>query len=386
MRILHTSDWHLGRSFHGVGMLGAQQAFIDQLLETVRSRSVDVVLIAGDVYDRALPGVDVVALFDDALARIVEAGAQVFLSSGNHDSATRLGFGSRILAHGGVHLRTRTADLDQPLLLELDGARLAIYGIPYLEPRLVAEQLDAEKPSHEAVVRAAVDRISADLHSRAEAGGPLHSIVLAHVFASGALSSDRERDLSIGGIEAVPLDLFEPFTYTALGHLHGRQMLSPKIRYSGSPLPYSFSEATHEKGGWLIELDADGIVGVEKIAWPAARKLAVLRGELADLLVDPALEHAESAYCQVTLTDLERPKLAMERIRGRFPQTLVLNFEPPVRTAAKKSYGQRLSEATGDIDVCCGFVELVRGRAAEDDERELLADVLERVRSAEVSA
>src|SRR4029453_3109228 len=146
MRILHTSDWHLGRAFHGVGMLDAQRHFIDQLIEFVEENSVDFVLIAGDVYDRALPGVDVVRMLDDALVRITAAGAQVVLTSGNHDSAIRLGFAARLLERGGVHLRKRIEDLDRPVLLPLEGvgpgdAQLAIYGIPYLEPRLVAARL-----------------------------------------------------------------------------------------------------------------------------------------------------------------------------------------------------------------------------------------------------
>ncbi|HYH76195.1 MAG TPA: exonuclease subunit SbcD, partial [Arthrobacter sp.] len=251
MRLLHTSDWHLGRSFHGVGMLDAQRSFVDQLVSAVTENAVDVVLIAGDVYDRALPGVDVVGLLDDALVRLAGAGAKVVLTSGNHDSAIRLGFASRLLERGGVHLRTRLSELDQPLLLPLDGtsaegadgrALLAIYGIPWLEPRLVASQLGVETASHFEVTRAATDLIRADLRRRAR-HGTVHSMVLAHTFASGGISSDSERDLSIGGVGAVPLDLFDGFSYTALGHLHGRQSLSPQVRYSGSPLAYSFSEA-----------------------------------------------------------------------------------------------------------------------------------------------
>ena len=265
MRLLHTSDWHLGRSFHGIGMLDAQRAFIDQLVAFVRDESVDVVLIAGDVYDRALPGVDVVGLLDDALVRLTGAGAEVVLTSGNHDSAIRLGFASRLLERGGVHLRTRLNELDQSRALSARGrcreARqapvLAIYGIPWLEPRLVAEQLGVETASHFEVTRAATERIRADVRQRSQTR-TVHSVVLAHTFASGGISSDSERDLSIGGVGAVPLDLFDGFGYTALGHLHGRQELSPAVRYSGSPLAYSFSEAKHRKGSWLVEVDADG--------------------------------------------------------------------------------------------------------------------------------
>lgn len=392
MRLLHTSDWHLGRSFHGVGMLDAQRSFVDQLVSAVTGNGVDVVLIAGDVYDRALPGVDVVGLLDDALVRLTAAGATVVLTSGNHDSAIRLGFASRLLERGGVHLRTRLADLDQPVILPLDtgdgeapGAVLAIYGIPWLEPRLVAEQLGAETASHFEVTRAATDRIRADLAQRS-AAGTVHSVVLAHTFASGGISSDSERDLSIGGVGAVPLDLFDGFSYTALGHLHGRQALSPQVRYSGSPLAYSFSEANHTKGSWLIDVGPDGVTGVSEVTWAAPRKLAVLRGEISELVESADHAWAEDAYCQITLTDAQRPAQAMERLRVRFPDTLVLGFDPQGGAVkASKSYSTRLAEAEDDLSVCCGFLDHVRGRAADDAERLAIAAALDNVRLREGS-
>ena len=395
MRLLHTSDWHLGRSFHGVGMLDAQRSFIDQLVSAVTENAVDVVLIAGDVYDRALPGVDVVGLLDDALVRLTGAGAKVVLTSGNHDSAIRLGFASRLLERGGVHLRTRLAELDQPLLLPLDGtaatdtgaggAVLAIYGIPWLEPRLVAEPLGVETASHFEVTRAATDLIRADLQRRSSLG-TVHSVVLAHTFASGGISSDSERDLSIGGVGAVPLDLFDGFSYTALGHLHGRQQLSPQVRYSGSPLAYSFSEAKHQKGGWLIDVGPAGVAGVTELAWKAPRTLAVLRGGITELLESSDHTWAEEAYCQITLTDAQRPAQAMERLRSRFPDTLVLGFDPQggaVKAAA--SYSSRLAEAEDDLSVCCGFLDHVRGREPDDAERAALAAALDNVRLQEAS-
>ena len=395
MRLLHTSDWHLGRSFHGVGMLDAQRAFVDQLVARVRELSVDVVLIAGDVYDRALPGVDVVNLLDDALVRLTGAGAQVVLTSGNHDSAIRLGFASRLLEKGGVHLRTRFQEFDVPVILPLGGARtdqqgedgpvLAIYGIPWLEPRLVAEQLGVDTASHFEVTRAATERIRADVAARAESR-TVHSVVLAHTFASGGISSDSERDLSIGGVGAVPLDLFDGFSYTALGHLHGRQSLSTQVRYSGSPLAYSFSEAKHQKGGWLVDVDESGVTAVEEILWDAPRKLAVLRGTLDGLLESPEHAWAEQAYCQVTLTDAQRPAQAMERLRARFPDTLVLGFEPEGAPAASgASYSSRLAKAEDDLAVCCGFLEHVRGREPDTAEQAALAEALENVRLQEAS-
>ncbi|MEV7637570.1 exonuclease SbcCD subunit D [Pseudarthrobacter enclensis] len=391
MRLLHTSDWHLGRSFHGVGLLEAQRDFVNQLIGSVTRHGVDVVLIAGDVYDRALPGVDVVRLLDEALVGLTAAGAQVVLTSGNHDSAIRLGFAARLLERGGVHLRTRVPDLDQPLVLPLgkdsagQDAVAAIYGIPWLEPRLVAEQLGVESATHFDVTRAATARIRADIERRS-GSAVVRSVVLAHTFASGGISSDSERDISIGGVGAVPLDLFDGFDYTALGHLHGRQSLAPDVRYSGSPLAYSFSEAGHRKGAWLVDLGPEGVTGVEELHWEAPHHLAVLRGTLDDLLESTDHAWAETAYCQVTLTDAQRPARAMERLRTRFPDTLVLGFDPEGGpAAASASYSSRLAQAPDDLAVCCGFLEHVRGRAADEAERAALAAALENVRLQEAA-
>ena len=265
------------------------------------------------------------------------------------------------------------------------GPVLAIYGIPWLEPRLVAEQLGVGTASHFEVTRAATERIREDLVRRSETR-TVHSVVLAHTFASGGISSDSERDLSIGGVGAVPLDLFDGFGYTALGHLHGRQELSPAVRYSGSPLAYSFSEAKHRKGGWLVDVDADGIGEVREVLWDAPRTLAVLRGKLEDLLESEDFAWAEGAYCQITLTDAARPAQAMDRLRARFPDTLVLGFDPEGPGAAPKaSYSSRLAEADDDLSVCCGFLEHVRGRPASDAESGVLAEALEAVRLEGVS-
>lgn len=368
-------------------MLDAQRNFVDQLVSLVEAKSVDVVLIAGDVYDRALPGLDVVKLLDDALVRITQAGAGVVLTSGNHDSAIRLGFASRLLERGGVHLRTKVEDIDVPVLFPVRAdeddtlnGQVAVYGIPYLEPRLVAERLGAENANHFDVTLAAVERIRRDVEAR-RASGPVYPVVLAHTFASGGITSESERDLSIGGLGAVPLDLFEDFAYTALGHLHGRQELAPHVRYSGSPLAYSFSEAKHHKGAWLVDLDAGGAISVEEILWEAPKSLAALRGTLDDLLSAEEHTWAEAAYCQITLTDAQRPAQAMERVRTRFPDTLVLSFDPQgaeARTAT--SYSTRLAEAADDLGVCCGFLDHVRGRGASDAEEAALREALEAVR------
>ncbi|MDF9278087.1 exonuclease SbcCD subunit D [Arthrobacter sp. EH-1B-1] len=386
MRLLHTSDWHLGRSFHGVGMLEAQRLFVDQLEKTVREENVDVVLIAGDVYDRALPGVDVVELFDEALERITVAGAQVVVSSGNHDSAVRLGFGGKLIERGGVHLRTRLEDIGRPAVFRIDeGIEVAVYGVPYLEPRMVADPLNCESSTHTAVTAAALDQIRSDLRRR-RTQSIVHSVVMAHTFASGGVGSDSERELSMGGLGVVPLNLFEGFDYVALGHLHGQQQLQERVRYSGSPLAYSFSEARQSKGAWLVDIDEGGVGEIQPVKWAPQRELAILRGPIAELITAPEHAAAENAWCQVTLTDAERPHQAMERLRARFPGTLVLAFEPSRNAGEERTYSERIAQAADDASICCGFLEHVRQRSASTEEAALFAETIDALRAAESGA
>jgi exonuclease SbcD len=378
MRILHTSDWHLGRSFHRVGMLDAQAAYLDHLVDVVRAERVDVVVVAGDVFDRALPAVDVVQLLDDGLDRLLDTGAKVLLTSGNHDSAVRLGFGGRRSARAGLHVRTRASDSSVPVLLSDHHGEVALYGIPYLEPALVADEMACDR-THQGVLSAAMTAVRADLARRPG----VRSLVAAHAFVTGGVASESERDISVGGVGAVPVSVFDGVDYVALGHLHGPQALADTVRYSGSPLPYSFSERTHRKRSWLVELDigsrgdSRGLprTRVVEVETPVHRRLASLRGRLEDLLTDDALSDHEDAFCQVVLTDAVRPRDPMERLRRRFPHTLTLSFEPE-GVVDERSYAARV-EGLGDLDLCCSFVAHVRGAEPDDDERELLRDALE---------
>ena len=370
MRFLHTSDWHLGRSFHQVGLLGAQAAHLDHLVETVRSEKVDAVLVSGDVYDRALPSPDTVELLSTAVTRLIDAGAEVVLSSGNHDSAIRLGFASELLSRAGLHIRTSTASIGVPVVV--DG--VAVYPLPYLEPAVAADQLGAAERSHAGVLRAAMARVDAD---RSVRGGP--SVVLAHAYDTGGATSDSERDISVGGVSAVHPKVFGTVDYVALGHLHGRQQVKDGVRYSGSPVPLSFSEAGHTKGSWLVDIGESG-VRAEPVDAPVERPLAVLRGDIDLLLTDPALTPAERAWCQVTLTDPVRPLGAMEQLRRRFPHTLVLQFDPQGAPTPVRSYAQRTT-AESDLDVCCSFLGHVRaGHGPSEEEQAVLATAVEAVR------
>ncbi|MBT2468711.1 exonuclease SbcCD subunit D [Streptomyces sp. ISL-66] len=368
MRFLHTSDWHLGRSFHRVNLLDAQAAFIDHLVETVREREVDAVLVAGDVYDRAVPPLPAVALYDRALHRLADLGVPTVMISGNHDSARRLGVGAALIGRAGIHLRTDPAGCADPVVLADVHGDVALYGLPYLEPALVKDDFGAGKVSHEAVLGAAMDRIRADLAGRAPG---TRSVVLAHAFVTGGQASDSERDITVGGVEAVPASVFDGVDYAALGHLHGCQTINDRVRYSGSPLAYSFSEADHRKTMWLIELGAEGeIAGAERLDAPVPRRLARVRGRLEDLLGEGAYAAYEDCWLEATLTDPVRPEDPMARLAERFPHTLSLAFDPEGRTEdGGGSYAQRL-KGRSDQEIAEDFVTHVRGGGGFIDEAE----------------
>ncbi len=378
VRLLHTSDWHLGRSFHRVGLLDAQAAFLDHLVATVHAHDVDAVLVAGDVYDRAVPPLPAVELFDAALHRLADAGVPTVMISGNHDSARRLGVGAGLIERAGIHLRTDPDGIGTPVVLSDAHGEVALYGLPYLEPVLVRERLGAEKGGHEAVLASAMDRVRADL-ARRPAG--TRSVVVAHAFVAGGAPSDSERDITVGGVAAVPTGIFDGVDYVALGHLHGSQTLTPRVRYSGSPLAYSFSEADHRKSMWLIDLGEDGaITGDVRLDCPVPRPLARIRGRLDDLLADPALTPHEQSWVEATLTDPVRPPEPMARLTERFPHALNLVFDPE-RTPDDPgaSYAQRLRDRS-DQQIAEDFVAHVRGGALDGAERTVLYGAFDDVR------
>ncbi|HEU4703021.1 MAG TPA: exonuclease SbcCD subunit D [Conexibacter sp.] len=377
MRLLHTADWHLGRAFHGEDLLSAQAAFVDFVVDAARTAAVDGVLIAGDLYDRALPPVDAVRLADEALTRLAEV-APVVAISGNHDSAARVGYMSGLVAQAGVHLRTDPLAAAAPIALG-DGR---VYAVPYLEPDLVREPLGIEERSHAAAMGAAMDRIRADVAARGS--GPV--VVMAHAFVAGGMPSESERDLAVGGAASVPAFAFDGADYVALGHLHGPQVVAGGLgRYAGSPLAFSFSEAGQAKSVAVVEVTAGALPLVELLPTPVPRPLANLRGTLDELLADPRLAEHEGAWVQATLTDPVRPADAMERLRRRFPFAVALAFDPQGAGARPEDSYQRL-RGLDDDELVQRFVSDTRGRAADDDELALLRDALTARRVAELAA
>lgn len=454
MRLLHTADWHLGRLLHRVPLLDAQRQVLDHLIDVARDEQVDAIIVAGDLFDRALPPVEAVQLAGDVLRRMA-AVAPVIVVSGNHDSAQRLGFASELIAAGGVHLRTDPRGSGDPVVLEDEHGPVAVYGIPYLDPDLCRGPLGVDERSHDAVLRAATDLARADLAERTQRSlAPVRSVVVAHAFVQGGEPSDSERDISIGGAQTVSPAVFAGFDYVALGHLHRPHAVgggavgdasgstseaddateleeqdaevslttpddagtlslfgsvgaaadaSPAttsflprepsgsvatvdppatapVRYAGSPLAYSFTEADAEKSSAIVEVDGEGRVDVRLVPVPSPYRLVRLRGTLDELLSDALLAEYErdDHWAEIVLTDPRLPARPMERLRRRFPRILVLQHVPdgeltPATVAAARVQGR------SDLEVLERFVDDVRGAGVDEAERPLLRGAVEAV-------
>ncbi|MDG3012354.1 exonuclease subunit SbcD [Rhodococcus sp. D2-41] len=357
MRILHTSDWHIGRTFHGVDLLADQEFALSAIAEIVAVEKVDVVVVAGDVYDRSIPGADAVLACNRGLERIRAAGAVIVATPGNHDSAARLGAGAAFAAAGGLHLRTRVDELAEPVLLADGSGTVAFYGLPFLEPDVARRALEVpEARSHVEILTAAMARVREDLAGR-PAG--TRSVVLAHAFVVGGEASESERSISAGGVETVPASVFDGVDYVALGHLHTPQTLGERIRYSGSPLPYSFGERSHRKAVWVVDLDADGAVAVRRMDLPAVRGLSQVIGTLDELLADPQFADAENDYVSAVLTDERRPVDPMRRLKERFPFAVHMEWRRPGGNPELR-YSERV-RGRSDGEVTRSFLSDVRG-------------------------
>jgi exonuclease SbcD len=382
MRLLHTSDWHLGRTFHGASMHAEQEAMVDEIVAVTADSRIDAVVIAGDLFDRAIPPLDAVSLFEDAVARLRATGAQVVAIAGNHDSARRVSVHSGLLARVGVTIRGDATRSLAPVMIQPadGGAPVALYPVPYLDPASTApafgepEDPSARRPTHDSVTRAAITTIRGDLVAR----GRPRSVVVAHTFVTGGAPSDSERDLSIGNVEYVALDAFAGIDYVALGHLHGPQAFADgRVAYSGSPLRYSFSEERHHKGIRVVELDAAGGLSIEKVPLEIGRPLRTLRGELARLLGDPSLADAEGARVRVVLTDDALPHQAMVRLRKRFPDTVELRHEPerPVTGTSAGTVASRRRELP-PLELVESFWVDQSGARPSEAERQLFVTAL----------
>jgi exonuclease SbcD len=376
MRIIHTSDWHIGRRFEREPMEAEQRAFLDWLATLVADRRIDLVVVAGDIFDRSLPSEEAVALLDAGLDGVRSAGADVVMISGNHDSPRRLGFGARRQALGGVHISADDQHPPVPWVFARGDERMAIVATPFLDPHVApAPGPDADGgPRPRTHENALIDALAAARHGLAGLG-PMPTLAVAHAFVAGSSVSDSERQLAIGGADAVSATVFDGFDYVALGHLHRPQRIDGRddIAYSGSPLPYSFSE-DHQKSVRSLELTSERLLSVEEVPIPVGRPVCTLTGTLAELLEDDTNQRFRHHWVAVKLTDDHAQVQPLERLRARFPHVVSVRYDTrggggPLRGPAELADGVEERPAA---ELVLGFLAELRDRPATDGERSLV--------------
>ncbi len=371
MKFLHTADWHLGRIFHQVHLTADQAYVLDQIVAHAVAERVDAVIVAGDLYDRAVPPPEAVALLDRTWQRLVlDHGIPVVAIPGNHDSATRVGYGSALLARVGLHL---VADFDAALRpLTLGG--VDIFALPFAEPAEVrAWSGDPAVRDHASALAVCLDRM------RPQFTPGRSRILVAHAFVAGAArESESERPLSVGGAGTVPVDAFRDFDYVALGHLHAPQHVTPRCVYSGSPLKYSFSEADDAKSALLVELapTAGSIPVLRPLPLRPRRDVRNLEGTLAALLAAAPADAGREDYLRLTLTD-DGPLLnALGRLREAYPNVLHLERRfLQTAGALQAPAGARRRDST-ETELFAAFAREVLGAAPTAPELALVHTAL----------
>jgi exonuclease SbcD len=398
VRLLHTSDWHLGRTLHGHSLQHAQQDAVHFIVELARSERVDCVVIAGDVFDRAIPPIEALRLLNQAIADLAQAGITVIITAGNHDSGDRLATYSSVL-QDGVHLVGSLESAGVPVALNDDFGQVLIYPLPYLEPDVArvafaADDVPLER-SHEAVMTAAIARIRADLAERgaSASASAQRAVAVGHAFvakvAQGVVEevvvSESERDLTVGGVQVVPAHIFADagLQYVALGHLHrGHEVTSegPVIRYSGSLLRYSLSESDHVKSILLVDIGPPGTpVEVTEVPLPQPRAMSRLRGTMTELLSDAFIAE-RGHFVELIVTDDDGiPDRMHARLDAVFPFALRKQHIALNQVSTERSRGD--SRGKEPLDVIADFFVKVTGQAPGADQIEVLRAGYEASRS-----
>lgn len=382
MRFLHTADWHLGRLFHGTHLTDDQAYVLAQFVELARRTRPDAIVIAGDLYDRAVPPPEAVALLDGVLTQLVsELKIPVIAIAGNHDSGERLQFANGLLSGSGLHLIGCLRGCPAGVVLHDAHGPVHFYGVPYAEPFQVRAALkDDAIRDHQSAMAALTGAIRAG-HPAGE-----RSVLIGHAFVTGAAESESERPLSVGGAGTVGCDVFAGFDYTALGHLHAPQHFSGgRVRYSGSLLKYSFDEAKQQKGVLIVDMDATGACTVERVELSPRRDVRVVEGLFEELMHGPAEGLSAEDYLMVQLTDTGLILDAAARLRQVYPNLLHLE-RTGYRDESQDYRAQRNLKALSDAELFTGFYTQMTGLEATAEQLAVFAAAVDSVRGTEREA
>ncbi|CAE6945030.1 SbcCD cleaves DNA hairpin structures. These structures can inhibit DNA replication and are intermediates in certain DNA recombination reactions. The complex acts as a 3'- 5' double strand exonuclease that can open hairpins. It also has a 5' single-strand endonuclease activity [Vibrio sp. B1FLJ16] len=374
MKFIHTSDWHLGRQFHNVSLLDDQQAVLDQLIKYIEDNPVDAVVVAGDVYDRSVPPTVAIELLDRVVKRIcTELKTPMILISGNHDGAERLGFGSEQMKNSGLHIISNFDDMLSPVVITTKSAgEVALYGMPYNDPEQVRFVFKEPVSTHDEAHKLLAEKITEQFQPEQK------KVLISHCFVDGAIESDSERPLSIGGSDRVSHEHFLNFDYVALGHLHQPQKKGEHyIRYSGSLMKYSFGEQNQKKGFTLVEINEGGFASAEHIELVAPHEMRIIEGELEAIIEKGKTDPKNEDYLLVRLLDKHAILNPMEKLRAVYPN--VLHLEKPGMLIGVEQEMAQAKLARSEIDMFRDFFIEAQDSQLSTEQEQAVNDIIKQL-------
>lgn len=395
MKIIHTGDWHIGKIVNEFSMIDDQRFVLEQLIEIIKEEKPAALVIAGDLYDRSIPSVEAVELLDEVFSKILlELHVPILAIAGNHDSAERLSFGSKILNKNGLHISGLFDKKIKTIVIEKDEEKANFYLLPYADPKEVKHVLeDEEIISHDDAMSKVIKSIEEKMNKNE------NNILVAHGYVTfmneealdmedneenkraGLETSASERPLSIGGTDLISGKHFSSFNYTALGHLHGPQKVgSDKIRYSGSILKYSFSEVNHKKGVSIVEVHKDGEVTVRHRVLNPKRDMRIIKGPINELIKPEIyMEYNTLDYIYAILTDEEELMDPISKLRAVYPNIMGLHKEDDREKEESKTSAAIGFQNKSKVKLFEEFYESITGKQLTDNKLSLLKEVIEAV-------
>lgn len=374
MKLIHLSDLHLGKRVNDFSMSEDQAYIIQKIIGIIDDENPDAILIAGDIYDKSVPPTEAVGMFDDFLVCLAQRKLQVFIISGNHDSPERIAFGNRLIASSGIHLSPVYSGTVEPFSLSDGYGTANIYMLPFVKPSNVRRYFPNEDiATYTDALRVALDSMKIDLTVR--------NVLVTHQFVTGAQRSDSE-DISVGGSDNVDASVFDGFDYVALGHIHGPQKIGAEhIRYCGSPLKYSFSEAGREKSVTVVEMGKKGSISVRTVPLTPLRDVKEIKGTYAELTLKSFYESTtyQNDYMHITLTDEEDIPDAIGKLRTIYHNLMKLDYDNMRTRYSAEINGAAAVENKSPLELFAEFYELQNNSVMSEEQTAFIKDAIEKI-------
>lgn len=373
MRLIHLSDLHIGKRVNEFSMIEDQEYILTKIINIIDEEKPDGIVIAGDIYDKSVPSAEAVQLFDDFLTRLAERKLPTFVISGNHDSAERLAFGSRLMNFSKVYMSPVFNGNILPMSLEDEHGSVDIYMLPFIKPAHVRKYYpDIEIESHNDAVKAAIESMNVDNSKR--------NVLVCHQFVTGAVRCESE-ELSVGGLDNVDASIFDSFDYVALGHIHGPQkILRETIRYCGTPLKYSFSEVNHKKSVTVVEIEEKGNVKVRVVPLIPKRDLRKIKGSYLEVTSrDNYINTNTDDYMHITLTDEEDVTDAIGKLRSIYPNIMKLEYDNQRTRMSNVISGTEQIEKKSPLELFEEFYEKQNNQPMSEEQRSFSLNLIEKI-------